>query len=169
MIEGHGPDCVCARCAGTPPPAPIGNQLGVRHGVYSLVQMSPRAKELGDSIRETVPAYHPADEVAISALAMTFAQLERASAVLARRQHEEHQAINNNRTPSMEVQSDLKRLSSDVVRFANAVHRFCDSLGLTPTARARLGLDLVRARAVSEQRYADLLEEGRQIAQARDQ
>jgi hypothetical protein len=92
----------------------------------------PRHREIADAIRERVPVYSPSYEPAVSLLALVLLRLERAAAVL---------DDADERTQPAEA----ARLSQDARGWANSAHRLLESLGMTPTSRARLGLDLVRA------------------------
>lgn len=144
-------------------PVGPGNALAVRHGAYSLLRLAPRAEELASQLREVVPVASPADAAAVEALAVILAQVERASAVLGRAQAVEVERVTQGRRLTRIERHELARLSQDLRGWLLAAHRYFDSLGLTPTARARLGLDLVRA----EDALSRLAEEGQAVLRGR--
>jgi hypothetical protein len=125
-------------------PAEVGNRLAVRHGCYSMLTLGKRAREIAGSLTEVVPVVSAADTAAIEVLSMTLAQLERAHAVLAVAQTTELEAITAKRALTRLERESLTRLSADARGWVNSSTRLLDQLGLTPTARARLGLDVVR-------------------------
>ena len=111
-----------------------GNELALRHGASALLRLAPRAGELADGLRELVPGASAADEPAIRLLALVLARIEAANGWLA-----EHGLF---RRGGGEPQPVLRALSA----WENTAARLCERLGLTPTSRAQLGLDLTRAR-----------------------
>lgn len=121
----HGPDCTCTRCVGFEK----GNALSLHHGAYAIVALGPRVEELADQIRELVPAYSPSDEITIRLLCLALARLERSSDVAANVPIEE-----------------LGRLRQEERGWTNTARRLLNDLGMTPTARAGLGLALVQAK-----------------------
>jgi hypothetical protein len=123
----HGPDCTCTRCRGFQP----GHELSVRHGAYATITLAPRATELADEIRELVPARSASDEPTIRLLALALAQVEAAATYVA-----EHGIVDGKGNP----QGVLRHLGT----MTNTAARLCGQLGLTPTSRAALGLDLSR-------------------------
>lgn len=141
--SAHGPDCPCVRCTGFQK----GHTLSRRHGAYSLVSLEPRALELAGEIRELVPARSDADEISIRLLALALAQVEGASTWLA-----EHGLVDEHGN----ARSLLRHLGT----MMNTAARIADRLGMTPTSRAQLGLDLTRAkgealRAHLDERYSE--------------
>jgi hypothetical protein len=117
------------------PPFGRGNTAAVRHGAQATLALQPRAAEIADDLRLIVPAVSDADEPAIRVLALLLARLEAANAWLA-----ERETIFANKRG--EVWPVLKLVGS----WENSATRLFDQLGLTPTARARLGVDLSRLR-----------------------
>lgn len=109
------------------PPFEEGNQAAVRHGAYATVALGPRVDELAELLRESVPAYSPSDEVAVRLLGLALARLEAAGTAI------------EGATPG-----DLARLRADERGWVNTARRLLGDLGMTPTSRARLGLDLTR-------------------------
>ena len=108
-----------------------------------MVGLAPRAAELADGLRAIVPCYTGADEPTIRLLALVLARVEAASEFVAR----EGWFLPGGEG---ELQPVLRALSG----WENTAARLCDRLGLTPTSRAQLGLDLVRARGVLEEDLA---------------
>ena len=83
-------------------------------------------------LREIVPDASPADAPTIEALALVLAQLERAHLVLAAAQDDDGD------------RDELRRLAQDARGWTNVALRYFEVLGLSPTSRARLGVDLAR-------------------------
>jgi hypothetical protein len=111
--------------------------------------MSERAREIADEIRPTLPAYSPADEPVLLLLATTLVRIERASAAM--------EMVDENATPlgpylgggkGEDLGPGLQRLREDLRRWINTARGLASDLGLTPTSRARLGLDIVTAQKV---------------------
>jgi hypothetical protein len=131
------------------PPFENGNQAARTHGGYSLLGIGDRATEIADDIRPTLPAYAAADEPVLLLLATTLARIERANAAI--------EAVDAASEPlggylaardSPTLAPDLSRLRSDLRSWINTARRLANDLGLTPTSRARLGLDLVAAQRI---------------------
>jgi hypothetical protein len=123
--SSHGADCSCTRCVGFQ----RGHEITLGHGAYAVVKLGPRVDELAGELRELVPTYAASDEPAVRLLALTLARLERAEEALEQAEP-----------------ADLGRLRQDALGWANAARRLLNDLGMTPTSRARLGLDLTRAK-----------------------
>lgn len=121
------------------------------HGCYSVLRLRGRAQKIREEIAPLLPLASPADGPMVDTLAFLLAQLERASMVLGHAQLEEGEAIADGRPVPKELRSDLSRLAADARGWANSAARLADQLGLTPTSRARLGLDVVRARSAKEE------------------
>jgi hypothetical protein len=98
-----------------------------------MIRLAPRSAELADDLRAIVPAVSDSDEPTIQLLALVLARVEAANAWLAER------GIFVDGTG--EPQPVLRALST----WENTAARLCDRLGLTPTSRAALGLDLARS------------------------
>lgn len=133
-LRSHGPSrhaqgCSCIRCRGFQP----GHEPSRRHGGYSLVSLQPRAAVIADELRRLVPARSDADEPAIRLLALQLAQVEGIHEWLA-----EHGFVDEGGQP----RGILRHLGT----VTNTAARLCDRLGLTPSGRAALGLDMARAR-----------------------
>jgi hypothetical protein len=128
---------LCDRCGERHPdwqrcPFQPENQLAVKHGSYATVALGPRVDELADEIRDLVPVYTPSDEIALRLLCLALARQERAEAALA-----EADA------------SDATKLRQDALGWANAARRLLNDLGMTPSSRAKLGLNVARARGAA--------------------
>jgi len=113
-----------------------GHDLSLRHGAYADVHLGGRVEELADAIRPLVPGYSEADEVVLRVLCLALARLEASSAAVEGASTEQ-----------------LARLRSDERGWANSIRRLVNDLGMTPTARARLGLVGVRAKGEAAAAY----------------
>jgi hypothetical protein len=135
--QRHGDDCQCVRCQGFQG----GNDLSLRHGAYSVVALGPRVEILGTQIRSLLDeqlgsAVCEADAPSIALLALALAQVEAATTWL-----NEHGLIDEHDQP----RGLLRHLGT----MLNTAARIADRLGMTPTARAALGLDLVTAKGAA--------------------
>lgn len=126
------------------------------HGCYSVLRLRGRAATIREEIAPLLPLASPADAPMIDTLAFLLAQLERASMVLGATQAKEGEAIAEGRPVPKQLRSDLSRLAADARGWANSAARLADQLGMTPTSRARLGLDVVRTRTAVEELQAYL-------------
>lgn len=153
----HGPECACARCRGFEPGnehgvetrATPGNDLAVRHGAYATLRLGPRAAEIADELRADVPLYRPADEVALLLLATTLARIEAAEKVLLAIDERLGGTAGGSyvgMSEAAELLAQVQRLRQDQRGWLNSALRILNDLGLTPTARARLGLDVAQTR-----------------------
>lgn len=124
-IGTHVIGCAYGRCVGFAE----GNTLSVRHGAYATVQRAPRATELAEAIIATVPGASPSDEVAVAALALIVARLERVSAAL----------------EAQDDSGDAGRLDIEARAWLRTALSFCEALALTPATRARLGIETAMA------------------------
>ncbi len=152
----HPADCSCLRCRGFAK----GNGVALKHGSYALLRLQPRAKELAAELRELVPLSSPTDGPAIDALSLILAQAEHGGLVLATVQARTWERITRGEEPlTADERDDLRRLSADLRGWLNSAGRYFEALGMTPTSRARLGLDLVR----TEDALAQLATEGGEV------
>lgn len=110
---------------GQRPPFEQGHDLSTKHGAYADLQLGPRVDELVHEYTTLVPAYRPSDQVMVRLLAVSLARIERAMLAL------EHAAA-----------GDLGRLESDLRGWVNTSRRIASDLAMSPTARARLGVDV---------------------------
>ena len=159
----HGADCGCVRCTGFT----VGNQLSRTHGAYSTLATSKRAEALAGEIRATMPLYSAADEPAIRLLAVTLARVERAAAALD--EVDEHLGEKRLAAFMAEGQERLDRLRRDLRAWIGTANRLMSELGMTPSSRARLGLDLALAQRASDAALERLVEEGRRIREQREE
>jgi hypothetical protein len=151
----HGPDCPCPRCRGFEP----GNQLSKGHGAppvhgaYATLRLGARAPEIADALRGDVPGYRASDEPTLLLLGVTLARIEAAVA-----------AVDD------AVPAELERLRSDLRGWVNTARRLLNDLGMSPTARARLGVDVAVAKRawtlteIAEQAEAER-ERGRDVVE----
>jgi hypothetical protein len=131
------------------PPFENGNQAALRHGGYSLLGIGDRATEIADEIRPTLPVASVADEPVLLLLATTLARIERANEAI--------EVVDENSTSALSeylagdeptLAPDLSRLRQDLRAWIGLARRLASDLGLTPTSRARLGLDIVAAQRI---------------------
>lgn len=99
------------------------------HGCKSMNRLQPRADQLTVELRSAVPGAVAADDTAIRLLALMLARIEAATAWLDQR------GLFRSAKRG-EPWPIIKNLSA----WENSAARLCDQLGLTPTARARLGV-----------------------------
>jgi phage terminase small subunit len=119
--------------------AELNNERAATHGAYGQ-SIAPRAAELRAELLELVPIVSDADQPAVTLLARVLARLERADEWI-----EEHGFFDR----AGRVRPILKVLGG----WETTAARLCDQLGLTPTARAKLGLNLTRARGAALREY----------------
>ena len=110
-----------------------GNGAALTHGAYSPLRLAPRAEEIASELRALVPASSASDEPTVRLLALALAQVEAATLYVA-----ERGVVDAKGQPA----PILRHLGT----MMNTAARLCDRLGLTPTSRAQLGLDLSRAK-----------------------
>jgi hypothetical protein len=110
-----------------------GHTLSQKHGAYAHVALGERASELALDLAELVPARLDSDGPAIQLLALTLARLERAERAV-----EAAEAAGD-----LELTAPRER---DVRAWIGLSVKLLGALGMTPTARARLGLDVALAR-----------------------
>ncbi len=129
------------------PPAEKGNARAVKHGLGATVTLAPQA----EAIREVLAAQAPVrahdgslpvyDEAIVMQAARVMARVQSASEYV-----EEHGLF--------DLEGDLRPVVSELGRIERQLTELLDRLGMTPTSRAKLGLDLARtvdlATAMSE-------------------
>lgn len=153
--SAHDENCMCVRCTGFTP----GNQLALgkgrpeNHGAYSqsVVKLGPVIEERAEAIRSVLPAYAPADEVAVRALALILIRIERAEAALEQLEEEVGDPLAMF-SGDLELNGRVVRvdgLRESLRKWLLAAERFLAALGATPSARARLGLDLARSQRLT--------------------
>jgi hypothetical protein len=119
--------------------------LAVTHGAYaSSLRLSGRADELAAELREVAPVCTPADEVTVRLLATTLVRVERATAAL---DQLDQTAEGRELSPYVvEEAAKLQRLREDLRGWISMARRLAADLGMTPSARAKLGLDVALTR-----------------------
>lgn len=105
-----------------------GNDAALTHGAYAELRLSEQAEELAPLLERLVPAFRPSDRPMVQLLALTWARLQAAAAAIDAAGPEE-----------------LPALRRDERLWAGLAARVLDQLGMSPTARARLGLDVAMA------------------------
>jgi hypothetical protein len=121
-----------------------GNGAALRHGAYaSPVKLEGRAADIADAIRPTLPLYCEADEPVLRLMGLTLVRIERAAGAL----------------EDVEDETKASALRTDLRAWISAARNLANDLGMTPTSRARLGLDLARTEDALEQ----LLAKGAQV------
>ncbi len=131
------------------------------------MHLAPRAAEITDDLREVVPAYAPSDEPTLGLLGLVLARIEKATAALDK--VDEMSEANPLAAYTVGEAAKLQRLREDARGWVNTARRLCNDLGLTPTSRAKLGLNVVRARAEAEATLANLEAGGRKLRLAADE
>lgn len=112
---------------GQRPPFSKGHELTVTHGAYARIKLAPRAAELAEGFREIAPLATDADAPGFAALGLVAAQLEAATMAL------------EDADPA-----DMGRLRQDARGWSTTFLKYLDRFGMTPAARAKLGLDVAR-------------------------
>lgn len=125
-----------------PPPAPLGNGRSRRHGGYSTVaaeRLAPRAAAIYSALSIDAPLRDQSGELPaadagiVQLLAQALCRLEDVTGYI-----EEtgwlDQSTGEPRTAVLEIERRLQAMAAG----------FMDRLGMTPTSRAKLGLDLTR-------------------------
>lgn len=145
---GHGAGCQCRRCVGLRGaldgvPFEPGNRASERHGAYSArLGEDPRTAELAAGIREAASWIGATDDVTVSLLAVTLRRVERAVAAI-----EAADALSENPlAPYLTNDGALRTLRDDMRGWMRLAASLASDLGLSPTSRARLGLDVAQSR-----------------------
>ena len=118
------------------------------HGAMSrghVIARAQRTLELADGIRSVVPVYEDADQFAVQALAVLLVRIERADAALSQVEAE----ADAREGPAAAYRGQepwVENLRRDLRGWLSGAERYLASLGLSPGSRARLGLDIARAR-----------------------
>jgi hypothetical protein len=155
-VQSYGPsthdsNCRCPRCAGYQPgnQYAVGNRSTLSHGAKKrehTMARDPRTREVVDEIREVVPVWHPSDEFVIEALGIVLVRIERAQAALEELDTKLEAEGKGPLAVYLEEGDVYDRLRNDLRRWLALAEKYMGSLGMTPGSRARLGLDIVRAR-----------------------
>lgn len=129
------------------PPAPEGNRRSVKHGARARVLpevLQAKTREIYDALSASAPVRDEDDELpvadahAVAIAAQALARLESVVAYI-----DKHGALDRRGKPIPAVGYETK------LRRECAEH--LASLGMTPKARARLGVDLVRQRDLAKE------------------
>jgi len=128
-----------------PPPNPAGegNTRTLKHGAWSERYLSPLVEEKETellSLLEEASYIANVDRIIVRNLARTLARLERFDWYL---DQEGDVVITGNKTK-------LNPVISAYFTALESCRRHCEALGLTPGARAKLGVDLMRYKDVAE-------------------
>jgi hypothetical protein len=118
----------------------------MRHGAYARHALAPLAAEHAEELRRLVPLYAESDEPSIRLLSIAMARIDRAEAALA----QVDAASEDNPLAGFvgELGERVHELRRDLRAWVNSAAKLADSLGLSPRARAALGLDVARQRDV---------------------
>jgi hypothetical protein len=130
-----------------PPAPPAGNVRAVRHGAYSqalLRDVGDEVRELLDALADAAPVREPDGSLpAADAIAV-----ERAARALKRWRHLAGWLDLHGRLTDS---GDVKPAAELELRAERELAAALDALGMTPTSRARLGVDLARTAASAEE------------------
>src|SRR4051794_21509149 len=130
-----------------PPPAPEGNRLAVKHGAHAEVlpdRLEAKAAAIYRELEQDAPVRGPGDTLpahdreAVRHLARCLVRLDDVGAWL-----DAHGGVLDRRGRERSAAKAERRLRAEAAKWLAA-------LGMTPVARARLGLDLVRATNLAE-------------------
>ncbi len=130
-----------------------GHTASLRHGAYAVIHLGPRVDTIADELREHVPAFAPSDEVALRLLALALARLEACGPAIT--------------AAAAADPADQKRLRRNERSWANAARNMLGDLGMTPSSRVRLGIDLVRGTSLAAEVEAALAARDRADARMR--
>jgi hypothetical protein len=115
------------------PPFEPGNTLAARHGAFSPSIVGTRAAEVAERIAEIVPNFNESHAPTVELLARELARIELA---------DEWLDANGILDASGKPAGILKMRSV----WTNSAARLANDLALNPTAQAKLGLNVARAR-----------------------
>jgi len=116
------------------------NERALVHGAHSERRIAPRVGELRREIAELVPVGTAADVPAITLLAHQLARIELVNEYLGR-------------AGVLDAKGQPRPVLRVLSTWENSAARLLDQLGLTPTARARLGVDLTRMKGAALAEY----------------
>lgn len=126
-----------------------GNAVGVRHGAHTRTNLpTHRVEAKTEEIADAVPVrgqdggLHPSDRHAVAMLADVLVRIELASAHLA-----EVGMVNRTGRRKGEAHSLLRHIS----RWEAQARDWMNDLGMTPRARAALGVDLAKQRDLARE------------------
>jgi len=138
------------------PPAPPGNQRRLTHGTWAAIRrerLDLETREIFDMLAEVVPVrgadggLSPADFIAVEQLAKALIRQERA--------HAETLAHGTEITTGPN-KGNLRGVAQYEERLDARVQAWTDRLGLNPSARVKLGLQLAQTRKTLEEEAAEV-------------
>jgi hypothetical protein len=118
-----------------------GNDLAVKHGGHAQIVAGELA-DVAAQITAALPVKHQADEWAVAELADALIRLHRFRAWLA-----EHDPWKQRGKMQLAKVKSAMRWEE---RYAGRVLRLLKELGMTPAARAKLGVDIARSVSLAE-------------------
>jgi hypothetical protein len=144
-----------------------GNDASVKHGagVAALKLASePETLALEEAIWQAMPLRSPADAPTVALTALTLRRIQRAVAAI--ETADRVSAQNPLAAYLVEHRESLARLREDLRGWISLAARLTGSLGLNPSARAKLGLDVALARRTMSllEYYGDGEPEGEELA-----
>jgi hypothetical protein len=125
-----------------PSPAPIGNRRAVRHGAFATIprdQLDDEIAEIYRALADSAPVRDANGDLPVA----DEAAVELAARALKRWRHVSLWCDTFGRLD--ERTGDAKPAATYELQCERRLHEALDVLGLNPTARAKLGLDLARA------------------------
>jgi hypothetical protein len=134
----------------TPGGAPVGNRRALKHGAYARIaerELEAKTLELFDALSEDAPVraadggLQAHDTLAVRMLAETLIRRERVQA---------EELAHGLEIASGPRKGELRGIVQYGLRLDGQVIDLLDRLGMTPAARAKLGLDLARTRRTLE-------------------
>jgi hypothetical protein len=147
---GHPPDCSCTRCQGFP----LNHELSLTHGAYSSpARLAPEAERYASWIRETAPLRGDANEPLVALASLSLRRAELAALALDELDTSTETRPLAQYVGAGEFTLQLQRLREDMRGWIGLAARLLDKLGCSPTSRAALGLDVVKAQAISSSRH----------------
>jgi hypothetical protein len=124
-----------------------GNEASVTHGAgLAALKLAsePETAALEEAIWAAMPLHSPADGTTVALLALTLRRVQRAVAAI---EHADSLSLRNPLAPYLvENRESLSRLREDLRGWVSLAARLAGSLGLNPSARAKLGLDIAQTR-----------------------
>ncbi len=127
-------------------PPPTGNRRAVKHGVHAepLPEvLDAKLQAVYDALAAAAPVrgadgdVYPADRFAVLMLAKVLCRLEAASAYLDKR-------------GAWDARGRVRSVARHELRLMGKAEKLMAQLGMTPTARAKLGLDIARSVSLAE-------------------
>lgn len=131
-----------------PNAAEAGNTRAVTHGAFSATKLAPHVAELEVDIANRMMVVSEADQIPVALLARVLAKIEAVETWLADPANAD---IGTFKPGTARPQPILRELSLWRKEAATLAHQ----LGLNPTSRARLGVDLVRLADDQLKRHLD--------------